>query len=200
MKCLQVSADTGAWTVNECEDDKLFLCETELEGDQLDLDHQELVFWSNQQVGYVQFKSKLIDHKDGYNNEINIEFSTSERDGLLLWQGEDSYMPNTFMAVTIEDGRVAVNVANNKVIVLGVDVSDGDKHKATIMKTRDNIELTIDDTYSQSTELSGVESRDLSRYDVFLGGAPDNAVLFKDAPRLFQECFIQVTSYIYGHG
>ena len=164
----------------------MFLCEYELKGDHLDLDHQELVFWSKENVGYVQFKSKLIDHNDGYYNEINIEFSTSQKSGLLLWQGEDNYMPNKFMAVTIEDGRVALNVGNNKVIVWGVDVSDGDEHKATIIKTRESIKLTIDDSFPVSTNLTGFNSSDLSRFDVYLGGAPSPPILFKDAPRIFQ--------------
>ena len=101
MKCLQLNSNK--WSINDnCEEEKYFFCEHETD---VTLDEKELQFDSN--AGFVELKSKIIDHDNVHINEVNLEFSTVSEDGVLMWQGEwngVSGQTNDFLVLFFKDG------------------------------------------------------------------------------------------------
>ena len=136
----------AGWSVSECETEKYFLCETEIDHDNAEqLDHGELFFGSD--AGFVEIKAKLIDHDNVHTNEINLRVSTFDKDALLFWQGEETENPQIFIAILILDGYVTINAANEQFSVFGVKVNDGEHHSIQVFKSPSNLTLIVDDNF-----------------------------------------------------
>ena len=85
LGCLAVPDNFKAeWKTKNCTEKLPFICA--LEQDRVKLDQTETNFLSA--GAFAQLTHKVLDHDNKHFIEIELEFSTTERNGMLLWQGE----------------------------------------------------------------------------------------------------------------
>ena len=172
----------SSWSSQDCELEKFFFCQREEELDE-EQGKTQLRLMSTQ--GYVELKSKILDHDSLHVIEITLEFSTYNDNGLLLWQGDREGSSNNFLAVAIQDGYVTVNMGQTVLRVPEVMVGDGETHHLRLLKTQDNVSLTVDSRYSASSLYSPLDNKLISRRPVYLGGHREWGALH---PTGFQGC------------
>ena len=166
--------------MRDCREEKYFLCQSQLEEE---IRRPELRLVSEQ--GYVELKSKIVNHDSLHVIEISLTFSTHARDGLLLWQGTRDDTETNFLAIAVEDGYTTVNVGKTKLKVTEREVSDGEVHSLRLLKSLHNITLTVDEEYTKSSPYSDLDNAFMSRQPVYLGGHHQSGVLH---PTGFQGC------------
>ena len=58
--------------------------------------------------GYLDIDQKLLDYQEGRILEIKTELSTLEKEGLLLWQGNNDNAVKNYIALGINQGKASV--------------------------------------------------------------------------------------------
>ena len=180
LRCLALHTGQADWNIRDCLQEKYFLCQSE---DDQQVKETELRLSSEQ--GYVELKSKILSHDDIHVIEITLAFSTHARDALLLWQGTRDNNSGNFLAIAIENGFTTVNVGNTVLRVAERDVSDGEVHDLRLLKSLNNVTLTVDGQYTETSLYSDLDNEFMSRQPVYLGGHHQSGFLY---PTGFQGC------------
>ncbi|XP_071488640.1 laminin subunit alpha-1-like [Diadema antillarum] len=112
---------------------------------------------------------------------LSMTISTTEREALLLVIPEDT---QNFITLEIADGtvRTVVGVGSPTSLILrssqmdsGYGLCDGQPHTILLSIQPGLIELTVDDTGTESLQISGQSSLSISNSPLYIGGVPSDA-------------------------
>ena len=185
LSCLTVPDDFKAeWKTKNCTEKLPFICA--LEQDRVKLDQRETNFLSA--GAFAQLTHKVLDHDNKHFIEIELEFSTTERNGMLLWQGERE--DNVFICIGIVNGRLFVDIAERKAVRSSIEVSDGKVHTINLIKYSDKYQIAADGEAVENVTLSEDFVFNHAR-PVYLGGLPVSEGSISDKTGgLFEKGFV----------
>ena len=184
LACLAVADDSKKeWNSRNCTQRLPFICV--LEQIRPKQGHTKTNFLSP--GAFAELTHKVLDHDRKHYIEIELEFSTKERNGMLLWQGERS---EAFICIGIVNGRLFVDIAEKRPFQRSIEVADGEVHTVNLVKYSDKYELAIDREAIENVTLDEEFTFDHAR-PVYLGGLPvSEGKIWNKTDGLFQKGFV----------
>ncbi|XP_054273123.1 basement membrane-specific heparan sulfate proteoglycan core protein-like isoform X4 [Macrosteles quadrilineatus] len=130
--------------------------------------------------GYIELSKDLLPHTDPDKAEqINIEFTTSQANGLLLWHGQTPEMDGTgqdYLSVAMVDGylQLSYELGSRPAVIRSTQrVDDGERHSVVIKRQGKDGLLVLDRESQVFGESGGLLTQLNTAGNIYVGGLPN---------------------------
>ncbi|XP_060793467.1 basement membrane-specific heparan sulfate proteoglycan core protein isoform X9 [Neoarius graeffei] len=134
--------------------------------------------------GYLSLSKSMFPRSTPESPEtIELEINTVSADGLVLWQGVESGAQGKgkdFISLGLQNGHLVFSYqlgSGEAEIVSKERINDGHWHKITAVRTGKQGYIQVDDRTAQHGQSPGRSVMVNTKGNIYLGGAPDLAVL-----------------------
>nr|CAD7392246.1 unnamed protein product [Timema cristinae] len=131
--------------------------------------------------GYLELKNSTLPHSSTTENEIiNIEFSTTDQNGLIFWHGqapETDGKGQDYLALAVVDGFLEFSYELGsgpaQIQINNVRVDDGKRHQVVLKRQASDGSINLDSNYTEFGESGGILKMLNTRGNIYIGGVPN---------------------------
>ncbi|CAL4124571.1 unnamed protein product, partial [Meganyctiphanes norvegica] len=148
---------------------------------------------------WIEFDKNLLPQDSEASQEVELEFSTLESDGVLFWLGQQETVSGRgqdYLSIALVDGRIefSYELGTGEVKIKSpIRSDDGERHRLKIKRSGKDGTLEIDNNVKEFGQSLGILHMLNVNGNIFVGGLPNIQLMTGDIYESgFQGCIHQI--------